>query len=106
MADRPEFSSAADLRRRRAPNRAHVQEIKRTVRLDIALDELRSRRGETQERVAARLSTSRPNVSRIEHESDIRLSTLVRYVAALGGELELVARFEDGESYTILKISG
>lgn len=105
MPDEPQNSSADDLRRRRAPDRGHVEDIKRTVRLAIALDELRGRRGETQERVAARLSTSRPNVSRIEHESDIRLSTLVRYVAALGGELELVARFVDGESYTILKAS-
>ena len=105
MADRPDISSAADIRRRRAPDRAHLDEIKRTVRLETALDELRNRRGETQEQVAARLSTSRPNVSRIEHENDIRLSTLLRYVAALGGELELIARFEDGESYTILKTS-
>ena len=45
----------------------------------------------TQEQVAEQLGTSRPNVSRIEREDDVRVSTLQRYVAALGGELELVA---------------
>ncbi len=52
--------------------------------------------------MAAGLETSRPNVSRIEREVDVRLSTLQRYVEALGGELELIARFPDGESRTLL----
>ena len=63
---------------------------------------MRERRGVTQEQVAAQLGTSRPNVSRIEREDDVRMSTLQRYVVALGGELELVARFPDGERLTIL----
>ena len=62
--------------------------IKRSLELDIALNELRERRGITQEQVAAQLETSRPNVSRIEREDDVRVTTLQRYVTALGGELE------------------
>ncbi len=102
MTDRPKLTSAKDLRRRRPPNRRRVESIKRRVELDIALNELRERRGITQEQVAARLETSRPNVSRIEHEDDVRMTTLRRYVTALGGELELVVRFPDGERLTIL----
>lgn len=56
----------------------------------------------TQEQVAEHLGTSRPNVSRIEREDDVRVSTLQRYVAALGGELELIARFPDGGRETLL----
>jgi transcriptional regulator with XRE-family HTH domain len=102
MTDRPKLTSAKDLRRRRPPNRRRVESIKRSVELDIALNELRERRGITQEQVAAQLETSRPNVSRIEREDDVRMTTLQRYVVALGGELELVVRFPDGERLTIL----
>lgn len=102
MTDRPKLTSAKDLRRRRPPNRRRVESIKRRVELDIALNELRERRGITQEQVAAQLETSRPNVSRIEREDDVRMTTLQRYVVALGGELELVVRFPDGERLTIL----
>ena len=102
MTDKTKLTSADELRRRRPPNRDRVDAIKRTVELEIALRELRERRGVTQEYVAAHLETSRPNVSRIEGEDDVRVSTLQRYVAALGGELELVARFPDGQSETLL----
>jgi len=102
MTHRPKLTSAEDLRRRRSPNRKHVASIKRGVELDIALTELREHRGITQEQVAAQLETSRPNVSRIEHEDDVRMTTLQRYVMALGGELELVVRFPDGQRLTIL----
>jgi DNA-binding XRE family transcriptional regulator len=102
MSDRHKLTTAQDLRRRRPPNRERVESIKRSVELDIALNELRERRGITQEQVAAQLETSRPNVSRIEREDDVRMTTLRRYVMALGGELELVVRFPDGERLTIL----
>jgi transcriptional regulator with XRE-family HTH domain len=50
----------------------------------------------TQAAVAERLEVTQENVSQIERgEGDIRLSTLERYVAALGGKLELVATFPD-----------
>ena len=102
MSDRRKLTSAEDLRRRRAPNRKRVESIKRSLELDIALNELREGRGITQEQVAAQLETSRPNVSRIEREDDVRVTTLQRYVLALGGELELAVRFPDGERLTIL----
>ncbi len=102
MTDRPKLTSAEDLRRRRPPNRKRVASIKRGLELDIALNELREHRGITQEQVAAQLATSRPNVSRIEHEDDVRMTTLMRYVEALGGELEIIVRFPDGASLEIL----
>jgi transcriptional regulator with XRE-family HTH domain len=102
MTDRPRLTSAKDLRRRRPANRKRVEAIKRGIELDIALNELRERRGITQEQVAAELATSRPNVSRIEHEDDVRVTTLQRYVSAIGGELEVAVRFPDGERLTLL----
>jgi hypothetical protein len=45
--------------------------------------------------VADRLEVTPENVSHIERGADVRLSTLDRYVAALGGRLELRAAFTD-----------
>jgi transcriptional regulator with XRE-family HTH domain len=89
-----------DIRERRALTpeaRERVDKIKRAMRLEIALAELRERRGVSQTAVAAALETSRPNVARIEKELDIRLSTLERYVEALGGRLEIHAIFDDDD---------
>ena len=57
------------------------------------LKELREAVERTQEDLAASLGVGQDTVSRIERRSDILLSTLRRYVEAMGGELELVARF-------------
>jgi DNA-binding XRE family transcriptional regulator len=76
--------------------RARVKATKRVMRLQVALARLREGRGMSQASVAEELGTSRPNVSRIENEVDVRLSTLERYVEALGGRLEIHAVFDDG----------
>ncbi|MDP9384971.1 MAG: helix-turn-helix domain-containing protein [Actinomycetota bacterium] len=77
--------------------RKRVDDIKRAMQLEIALVELRELRGATQTQIADSLGTSRPNVGRIEKELDVRLSTLERYVEALGGKLEIRAVFDDAD---------
>jgi DNA-binding XRE family transcriptional regulator len=87
-----------EIRRRRPLSkdaRQRVDKIKRAMQLEISLAELREARGVSQAAVAEILETSRPNVSRIEKEIDVRLSTLERYVEALGGKLEIHAVFDD-----------
>jgi hypothetical protein len=59
----------------------------------LDLGTLRRRRGVSQTVVADALDVSQPNVSRIEGQDDVRLSTLGHYVAALGGRLEVRAAF-------------
>jgi transcriptional regulator with XRE-family HTH domain len=93
--------SLREIKRRRPPDPERVERIKRALLLENALHELRERRGASQAAVAQRLGTSRPNVSRIEQEADIRLSTLARYVEALGGSLEIRAVF-DNESVSLV----
>jgi transcriptional regulator with XRE-family HTH domain len=61
----------------------------------IALGELRGRRGHAQSEVAAVLGNSQANVSRIERQNDLCVSTLDEYVAALGGTLRILAEFPD-----------
>jgi DNA-binding XRE family transcriptional regulator len=58
------------------------------------LGELRRKLDLTQAIVADRLDVTQENVSQIERgEADVRLSTLNRYVEALGGHLEIRAAF-------------
>jgi DNA-binding XRE family transcriptional regulator len=60
------------------------------------LRELRSRRRVTQNAIADRLGIRQPTVSKLEQRKDLNLSTLRRYVQALGGELQVTAKFKDG----------
>lgn len=59
------------------------------------LGTLRRLRGLPQAAVARHLRVSQPHIAQIEGQADMYLSTLRRYVEALGGELELIARFPD-----------
>jgi len=76
------------------------QKIAQRVRDTIAampLDELRKARQMTQARLAQSLGVNQGEVSKIEHRTDLYLSTLSDYVEALGGRLESRAVFPDRE---------
>ncbi len=66
-------------------------------RLDAAmrLRELRNARDRSQADLAEALDTDQGNVSRLEQQADMYVSTLRRYLEALGGTLEIVAHFPD-----------
>lgn len=64
---------------------------------EMPLQELRQAHQMSQERLAELLSTKQANVSRIERRTDMYISTLRSYIEAMGGELDIVARFPDGE---------
>jgi DNA-binding XRE family transcriptional regulator len=71
--------------------RANVEKHKTTM-----LSELRRKLDLTQAIVADRLDVTQENISQIERgEADVRLSTLNRYVEALGGHLEVRAAFPE-----------
>jgi len=65
------------------------------------LQELRKALDLTQEEVASSLKIHQVNVSKMEKRSDIKLSTLREYLAALGGNLRLVVDFPDKPSILI-----
>lgn len=62
---------------------------------EMTLQDLRKARELTQERMAELLDIGQDSVSRLEKRSDLLLSTLRSYVAAMGGTLDLVVRFAD-----------
>ena len=57
------------------------------------LKDLRQAVQQTQQDLAATLGVGQDAISRLEKRSDMLLSTLRRYVEAMGGKLELVAQF-------------
>ena len=77
--------------------RERVATIKRAMEDALALADLRARQERTRQEMAGVLGVTQANISRIEHEEDLYLSTLRSYVAALGGELEVNAVFADGK---------
>lgn len=78
------------------PKRRGRVDLEKRLMDDVqTLMELRQARGMTQDTLADIWETSQANVSRVEHERDVYLSTLHAYIAALGGRLELTAVFPD-----------
>jgi transcriptional regulator with XRE-family HTH domain len=69
-------------------------EVRREV-LAMELRELRKEAGKTQTEVAAVAEMTQAELSKFERRDDHLLSTLRRYVTALGGELEVVAVFNN-----------
>lgn len=70
-------------------------------RRSVSLSELRQAKSTTQVAVADSLDMSQGQVSRLERRGDMYVSSLARYIEALGGCLELRARFPKGHAYTL-----
>lgn len=62
----------------------------------MPLHELRQARGLSQKMMAEALHIQQPAVAKIEKRTDMYLSTLRSHIQAMGGELEIVARFPEG----------
>ena len=63
---------------------------------EMPLNELRQARGLSQKMMAEMLHIQQPAVAKIEKRTDMYLSTLRSHIQAMGGELDIVARFPDG----------
>ena len=90
-----------DKRRKKVEARANE-----LIAEEMTLRDLRKARDLTQVRMAALLDIGQDSVSRLEKRSDLLLSTLRGYVAALGGSLQLVARFPDRPPVVLAGIAG
>ena len=71
----------------------------------IDLAAARQASGMTQEAVAAGMGKSQENVSRIERQRDVRVSTLAQFVQAQGGQLEITAVFP-GKRVSLMRSAG
>jgi hypothetical protein len=84
------------LRDKMTPERkARVDAAVRHELLSMELRELRQEAGKTQAEVAEVAEMTQAELSKFERREDHLISTLRRYVTALGGELEVVAVFDN-----------
>lgn len=87
------------LREKMSPERRGKNEAEaRAVLLEMTLQEIRqSVTSYSQEDIAEMLEVTQGYVSRLERQGDMPLSRLYAYVQALGGQLEIKAKFRDQE---------
>jgi len=91
----------ADPQIAQAAAKARVELNRREEDYRRTLSQLRNAHRLTQVQLAAILGVSQAQVSRVENQADLYLSTLRSYVQAMGGELELRAVFPNGQAAAI-----
>ncbi len=72
-----------------------LAKLRQETLAEIGLYELRRAQDLSQTDLAERLQITQAAVSKFENSDDVRLSTLRQYIEALGGHLEISARFDD-----------
>ncbi len=75
-------------RRKRINKRA-----KELIAEEMTLRDLRKALELTQADLGSKLHMNQEAISRLERRSDLLLSTLVSYIEAMGGELNIIAKF-------------
>lgn len=70
-------------------------ETEKLIAEEMTLQELRKARERSQQVVGEVLHVNQAAVSKIERRTDMYLSTLRSFIQAMGGELDIVARFPD-----------
>lgn len=86
------------LREKMTPEQRKRSETKTEVlKNEMALQELRQALDLTQDELARELHVNQAAVSKFENQSDIYISTLRKILFAMGGELKIIAHFDDGD---------
>jgi DNA-binding transcriptional regulator YiaG len=93
MAGRHSF---AELRARMTPE-AQARSEAEALRLEeeMNLAEVRRALKLSQDEIAQTLQIGQGSVAKIEKRADMYVSTLRRFIEAMGGQLEIIARFPD-----------
>jgi predicted transcriptional regulator len=88
--------SFAELRARMTPE-AQAQAASEALRLEAEMNlaELRRALRLSQEEIAQILEVGQASVAKMEKRADMYVSTVRRFIEAMGGELEIVARFRE-----------
>jgi len=87
----------SELRAKMSPEaRAEVDAKVKDLLTQLPLNELRHARQLSQEQLAGLLHVKQASISKLERRTDMYISTLRNFIRAMGGELEIIARFPDG----------
>jgi transcriptional regulator with XRE-family HTH domain len=70
---------------------------KQELLAELLLSEIRKLAGKSQRELAEALGIKQPSLTKLESQSDIQVSTLKKLVEAMGGELDIIARFPKGK---------
>lgn len=85
------------LRDRMSPAaRSRAKSRAKEMLAEMPLHELRLARGLSQQQLADLLHVQQPAIAKLERRTDMYVSTLRQHIEAMGGELDVVARFPDG----------
>lgn len=93
MAGRNAFAKLREAMSPESRERAKRKALKLREEMDLA--ELRNAMRLSQEEIASALKIGQASVAKMEKRTDMYVSTLRRYIEAMGGELDIVARFPD-----------
>lgn len=77
-------------------SQARAESKAKLMLAEMPLNELRQARGLSQKMLADLLQVQQPSIAKLEKRTDMYLSTLRSHIEAMGGQLEVVARFPDG----------
>ena len=87
----------ADFRAKMSPEaQARVEAKAQELLAEMPLNELRQARGLSQKMLAELLHVQQPSIAKMEKRTDMYISTLRSHIEAMGGQLEVIARFPDG----------
>ena len=76
--------------------RANAAAKAAALKAEMTLGELRQARELTQETLGETLHVGQTAIAKMEKRADMYVSNLRRFIRAMGGELDIVARFPDG----------
>lgn len=93
MTGRTPFATLRKQMTPEAQERAHAKS--ELLETEMALAEVRRAMKLSQEELAAILQINQASVAKMEKRTDMYIGTLRRFIQAMGGELEIVARFPD-----------
>lgn len=74
----------------------------KTLKQAYELSQLRQTAQLSQSQLADKMGVSQANISKIENGGDVQLSTLQKYVTALGGKLAVTATMDNGQVIAIV----
>lgn len=77
--------------------REKIEDQAQAILISMALQELRQTRHLTQQDLANILNMNQAALSKMENQTDMRVSTLRKLLSAMGGTLKIVAEFPEGE---------
>jgi DNA-binding XRE family transcriptional regulator len=87
----------SELRAKMSPEARERSDARaREMLANMPLDELRAARELTQENLAAVLGVKQASISKMERRADMYISTLSKFIEAMGGKLEIRACFPEG----------